>query len=75
MFQTLRMLPSHILGLEGELLGILGFGLAGVVWLLVPFLDAKDGRGPRARFWTAVGALAIVYIIVFTLLVYRGPKS
>ncbi len=72
MFQTLRMIPAHVLGLEGEMLGIVGFGCAGLVWALVPFLDAKDGRGPRARLWTALGALAIVYIIVFTLLVYRG---
>jgi cytochrome b6 len=72
MFQTLRMLPSHVLGIEGEVLGIVGFGLAGLVWVMVPFLDAPDGRGPRARLWTAIGMLAIVYVIVFTLLVYRG---
>ncbi len=29
MFQTLKLLPSHILGIEGELLGVLGFGLSG----------------------------------------------
>lgn len=74
MFQTLRMIPAHVLGMEGELLGIVGFGLVGVVWALVPFLDSRDGRGPRARFWTAVGLVGIVYIIIFTLLVYRGPK-
>jgi cytochrome b6 len=72
MFQTLRMLPSRVLGIEGEVLGIVGFGLAGLVWVMVPFLDAPDGRGPRARLWTAIGMLAIVYVIVFTLLVYRG---
>ena len=27
MFQTLKLLPSHILGFEGELLGVLGFGI------------------------------------------------
>lgn len=72
MFQTLRMLPSHILGIEGELVGILGIGLGGVVWLLVPFLDDPRGQGPRARFWRVLGAVAIVYVVVFTLLVYRG---
>jgi quinol-cytochrome oxidoreductase complex cytochrome b subunit len=72
MFQTLRMLPAHILFLEGELVGILGIGLAGALWLVVPFLDSPDGRGTRARAWTMAGWLAIVYIIVFTLLMYRG---
>ena len=75
MFQTLRMIPAKVLGLEGEMLGIVGFGAAGLVWALVPFLDSRDGRGARARFWSAVGALAIVYVIVFTLLVYRGGGS
>jgi cytochrome b6 len=74
MFQTLRMLPSHILGLEGELIGIIGIGLAGGVWLLVPFLDDPRGRGPRGRFWSGLGVVAIIYITLFTLLVYRGGK-
>jgi len=75
MFQTLRLIPARVLGLEGEQLGIVGFGLAGLVWALVPFLDAPDGRGRRARFWSAVGALAVLYVIVFTLLVYRGGTA
>ena len=74
MFQTLRMLPSHILGIEGELVGILGIGLGATVWLLAPFLDDPRGRGKRARLMTALGAVAIVYIVGFTLLVYRGAK-
>jgi cytochrome b6 len=75
MFQTLRMIPSRVLGIEGELLGIVGFGLAGLVWALVPFLDTPDGRGARARAWNVVGVLAMLYVIVFTLLVYRGGPS
>jgi quinol-cytochrome oxidoreductase complex cytochrome b subunit len=75
MFQTLRMIPSRVFGIEGELLGIVGFGLGALVWTLVPFLDAPDGRGPRARAWNVIGVLAMLYVIVFTLLVYRGGPS
>ena len=75
MFQTLRMIPARVLGIEGELLGIVGFGLAALVWALVPFLDTPDGRGTRARAWNVIGVLAILYVIVFTLLVYRGAPS
>jgi uncharacterized membrane protein len=64
-----------VLGIEGELLGIVGFGLAALVWALVPFLDSPDGRGPRARVWSVVGVLAMLYVVVFTLLVYRGGPS
>jgi len=69
MFQTLKMLPSHILGIEGEIVGILAFGAAGGVLFLVPFLD----RGPSGRrfdLWTMAGILAIAYIIVLTYLGY-----
>ena len=40
MFQTLKLLPSHILGLEGEVLGVVGFG-RGALLLAVPFLDRE----------------------------------
>jgi cytochrome b6 len=74
MFQTLRMLPSHILGVEGELVGIMGIGVGALVWVLAPFLDDRHGVGGRARFWRAVGVLAVTYIVGFTLLVYIGKK-
>jgi len=74
MFQTLRMLPSRILGLEGELVGVLGITLAGLGWAIVPFLDDPQGRGRRARVWTWVGIIAIVYVLVFTWLTYRDVK-
>jgi len=75
MFQTLRMIPARVLGIEGELLGILGIGAAGVVWALIPFLDDPRGRGARARLWTAVGMLAVTYVVLFTLLMYRSPAE
>jgi cytochrome b6 len=75
MFQTLRMLPSHIVGLEGELVGILGIGAGAVLWFAVPFLDRAPGQDTRSRIWTAIGVVVIVYIVVFTLLVYRPVKA
>ena len=74
MFQLLRLLPSHILGIEGELVGILGIGLGGLLWLAVPFLDDPQGRGRRARIWIMVGAAAILVISVLTLIVYLAPS-
>jgi cytochrome b6 len=74
MFQTLRMLPSYILGIEGDIVGILGIGAAAGLWFVAPFLDHPKGEGARGRLWTIIGVVAIVYIIVFTLLVYRPVK-
>jgi quinol-cytochrome oxidoreductase complex cytochrome b subunit len=70
-FQTLKMLPAHVLGIEGELLAILGFALFGLVWLLAPFLDRKPALGDRrTRAFSVLGWLAIAYFIVMTALVY-----
>jgi cytochrome b6 len=75
MFQTLKYLPAHILGLDGELLGVGAFGLAGVVLLLVPFLDRpKPGTKPKP-FWTYVTYGALAYIIVLTYLGYTANPS
>ena len=75
MFQTLRMLPAHLLGLEGELVGLMAIGIGAVIWVLAPFLDDRRGRGARARFWSAAGVVAIAYILAFTVLSYVWKKA
>jgi cytochrome b6 len=75
MFQTLRMLPSHILGLEGDVVGVIGIGIAALLWVAVPFLDDPKGSGRRGRLWVMVGVIVLIYIISFTLMVYRPVKS
>ncbi|HEV8268435.1 MAG TPA: cytochrome bc complex cytochrome b subunit [Thermoanaerobaculia bacterium] len=70
MFQTLKVLPGHILGVEGELVGLFAFTAGGLLWLLVPFIDKEPGD-KRSRIVTAAGVLIVVYIAVFTLLAYR----
>ncbi|MEW6005526.1 MAG: cytochrome b N-terminal domain-containing protein [Stygiobacter sp.] len=68
MFQSLKFLPSKILFIDGELLGILLFGSAGVLWLLVPFWDSKTARGQKNRLINYIGIFAIIFIIVMTIL-------
>jgi cytochrome b6 len=70
MFQTLKMLPAHVLGINGELLGVLGFALAGVVLLILPFLDKPGPDGRYRRIWQVLGLLALAYIIVLTIIGY-----
>jgi quinol-cytochrome oxidoreductase complex cytochrome b subunit len=68
-FQTLRLLPSTILHIDGELIGVLGFGLAGGLWLALPLLESHLGReGGR---WARVAVLAgLVYLASTTLYAY-----
>lgn len=70
MFQTLRLLPSHILFIEGEVLGVLAFGLGAVFWLLVPFLDKESVRGERDGLFTLIGVVILLYIAVMTVVGY-----
>jgi cytochrome b6 len=70
MFQTLKMLPSHILGIEGEIVGILAFGAGGILLLLVPFLDRRAGREKGGRLFTWIALTIIAYMILLTYIGY-----
>ena len=71
-FQTLRLMPAHILGIEGEQVAILLFSLVGLLIFLLPFLDR--GRDTPARHWTlrGVGIVLIVYLVGMTAWGYWG---
>ena len=72
MFQTLKYIPGTIWIMEGEVLGILFFGLAGLLWMLIPFWDLKSSRGEKNRFINYAGILALVYIIILTILGWQS---
>ena len=75
MFQTLKYLPAHILGIEGEVVGILGFGVAGVLVLLIPFLDRRTARGERSPLFTWIGVGLIAFVVVLTILGYTADPT
>jgi quinol-cytochrome oxidoreductase complex cytochrome b subunit len=63
MFQSLKLLPAHLGPWEGEVVGVLAFGVAGLVVLLVPFLD----RGSRTRrMLNLLAMFAVAFFIVMT---------
>jgi len=70
MFQTLKVLPSHILGIEGEIVGIIGFSVIGLGLLLLPFLEGSPPRPRISRAITVTSAVMLVYIIVMTVWSY-----
>ncbi|MFQ5746762.1 MAG: cytochrome bc complex cytochrome b subunit [Gemmatimonadota bacterium] len=75
MFHTLKLLPAHILGVEGEVVGVIGFALGGLFLLLVPFLDRRAARGENSRAFTWIGLAIILYIIVLTVLGYAANPT
>lgn len=69
-FQALKFLPAHVLFIEGELFGIVVFGLGGLAWLLVPFLDKNSNQNKRSPLFLWFGVLVVTFIIVMTMLGY-----
>jgi cytochrome b6 len=65
-FQALKLMPGHILGIEGELVAVLGMGLGAVALVFLPFLDRNTERSRRIVTWAAMGALA--FMVVMTLM-------
>ena len=72
MFETLKLLPAHVFGVEGEIVGLAAFSVAGLVWFLVPLFDRGAASGRRSRFFLAFGWLALGYIVAFTALSFLG---
>jgi cytochrome b6 len=68
MFHTLKLLPSHILMFEGEVVGVVAFGLAAAFLVVVPFVDRKSSRGERSPIFTALGVAGLVYLVAFTII-------
>ncbi len=73
MFETLKLVPGgEILGVEYEAIPILLFGLAGLVLVLVPFLDRGVVRTGRSPAFTVVGIAALLYMVGMTAWGYRS---
>jgi len=73
MFQTLKYLPAKIGPIDGEMVGVLGFGLGGLFLFLVPFLDRKTARGEESPLFFWIGVGVVTYIMVLSLLGYMTP--
>jgi len=74
MFTTLKLVPGHVLFIEGEQLVILAILVGGCVWLLAPYLDRKAARDKPGPLFTWIGIFLLLYIVVFTILTYAVPR-
>ncbi len=66
MFQTLKFFPSHVLGMDGELVAIMLINIAGLVLVLVPWLDRPAARGQSHWFVWLAGLVSIAYMTGMT---------
>lgn len=70
MFTTLKLLPSHVIFIEGEKLAILAFMIGGLFWMLVPYLDRRAAQEKGSPVFTFIGVAVFLYIVVMTILTY-----
>ncbi|MFB0566916.1 MAG: cytochrome bc complex cytochrome b subunit [Candidatus Aminicenantaceae bacterium] len=73
MFTTLKIIPSHILLFEGEVIAIFGFMIGALLWMLVPFLDRNAAKERRSPFFSFMGWIIFLYIVIMTVLTYLLP--
>ena len=69
MFQALKHLPGQLFGiewLEGEVVGVLFFGLLGLMVLLVPFLDRGAATGRPRRVLNFFAVLTVAFFLYMT---------
>jgi len=74
MFTTLKLIPAHVLFIEGEVLAILGFMVGGIFWMLVPFLDKNAGKEKKSLGFSIIGFIFLVYIVAMTAVTYLSSK-
>lgn len=74
MFQTLKYIPAKVFGLDGEVLGILTFGVGALIVVLIPFIDRAALRGEKSKVIQRAGILVIIYILIMSVVSYvSGP--
>ena len=69
-FYTLKLIPSHVWRIEGELLGLMGFALLAAWWVLLPFWATNSKGAMRTRWVTGAGVALLAYLVTFSLLGY-----
>ncbi|MER3523095.1 MAG: cytochrome bc complex cytochrome b subunit [Ignavibacteria bacterium] len=70
LYQTLRMAPATIFGINGELIVNLLVVALSTIWFLIPFLDRNASKGVRSRWFIVAGIAMIGYLIVTIILAY-----
>jgi quinol-cytochrome oxidoreductase complex cytochrome b subunit len=68
LFQTLKLFPGKIAGLNGETLAILLITCAILFFFLIPLLDRKSGRGQNSPAFTWIGLAYTCYFVVMTII-------
>jgi cytochrome b6 len=62
LYQTLRIVPSNLFAVNGELIVNGAVGILIALWALIPFIDRKSAKGLKSPIFTAIGICIILYL-------------
>jgi cytochrome b6 len=65
-YQILKWIPTYVLGIEGEIVGITGLAIIATVIFCAPFVDWKSQRNERSPLFTAFAAISLAVFLVCT---------
>jgi cytochrome b6 len=69
-FYTLKLIPSRVWIVEGELLGILAFTAGAIIWTFVPLWGQRLEMAGKRLVLPSVGIFLIAYLVTFSALGY-----
>jgi len=70
MFQTLKLVPAKLFGLEGEFVAVVAFTLGGLAMFFLPVIDRNTSTSRRVVAWMA--AALLLFMLAMTVMVLRG---
>ena len=70
LFQTLKLFPGTIAGMNGETIAIVLISLGILFFFLLPFFDRKSSLEERSPLFTAIGIAYLIYFVVMTIVGY-----
>jgi len=70
LFQTLKLFPGDILGLNGEVIAVVLVALAILFFFLIPFFDRRSQQDQRSPVFTVIGIAYLLYFVIMTIVGY-----
>lgn len=67
-YQILKWMPTYVLGLEGEVVGIVGLSVVAGFVALAPFVDWKSQRNQRSPLFTVIGIASLLVFLLCTVI-------
>ena len=71
-FQALKLVPGHVMGLEGELVAVGALGLGALTIVVLPFVDPDTVRSRRVV--NGLATVALIFMAVMTIWAYWGGE-